>query len=222
MGNPHFVRRAFPDVNYSSRYHISSIPCETYSVDQEAIHHKYHQYWLLSSSSSHRLIKSSQSRPEFATHDHMAVSCPHGTKFKTIIHFRLHGICARNILHWSSWSTLSTHNLWLWLLIIAATVTAIVTIRSFGKSDGSESFIIGIGIKRLKYLLLQVSRKSDNGQQNPQFLYLSNHPASNPLQNFLYNWLQVRAIILVPLVVFGVTVMDTSKMAVRNWRMQLI
>ena len=93
----------------------------------------------------------------------------------------------RNILRWSSLSSLSTHNLRLRLLIIAATVTAIVTIRSFGKSDGSESFIIGIGIKRLKYLLLQVLRKSDNGQQNPWFLYLSNHLTSNPLQNFLYN-----------------------------------
>ena len=29
MGDPHFVRRAFPDVNYSSRYDISGIPCET-------------------------------------------------------------------------------------------------------------------------------------------------------------------------------------------------
>jgi len=128
----------------------------------------------------------------------------------------------QNILRWSSLSTLSTYNLWLRLLIIAATVTAIVTIRSFGKSDGSESFIIGIGIKRLKYLLLQVLRKSDNGQQNPWFLYLSNHPASNPLQNFLYNQLHVQTVILIPLVVSGVIVMDTSKMAVRNWQMQLI
>ena len=36
------------------------------------------------------------------------------------------------------------------------------------------------------------------------------------------NCLRVQAVILVPLVVFGATVMDTSKMAVRNWQMQLI